>query len=123
MHIRPKPWARPELETCGFFIPDPTACCGKWQKNFNHSNPIHMELGCGKGTFIAELGKSNPNINYIAIDLIDAVLGVSKRNIVTVYDGQPVENIKLAAYDITRIENILNSEDAIERIYINFCNP
>ncbi|MEG0379951.1 MAG: tRNA (guanosine(46)-N7)-methyltransferase TrmB [Eubacterium sp.] len=123
MHIRPKPWARPELEDCGFFISDPTSCPGKWCSFFDQIQPIHMELGCGKGTFIAAKGIQNPDINYIAVDMIDAVLGLSKRTIAAVYGERPVDNIRLIAYDIERINQMMNTDDPIERIYINFCNP
>jgi len=125
MHIRPKPWARPELEACGFFQANPPEHRGQWQKLFKKKQPLHIELGCGKGTFMAKLGSQNPQINYLAIDLIDAVLGVSKRSIESAYENktQPVDNIRLMSWDVERIAVILSPEDGVERIYINFCNP
>ena len=125
MHIRPKPWARPELEACGFFQANPPEHRGQWQHLFKIKQPLHIELGCGKGTFIAKLGSQNPQINYLAIDLIDAVLGVSKRSIEAAYENkkQPVDNIRLMSWDVERIDAILSPEDGVERIYINFCNP
>lgn len=123
MHIRPKPWARPELLACGFFEEDPKALKGHWQHQFQHKGPLHLELGCGKGTFISELGHRNPDINYLAVDMIDAVLGLSKRNVEKTYGQSPVNNLRLTAWDITRIDEILAPEDAVSRIYINFCNP
>lgn len=125
MHIRPKPWARPELESCGFFQTNPKDHLGNWQQLFPNHQPLHIELGCGKGTFIARLGSLNPSINYLAIDLIDAVLGLAKRNIVNLYSeaSLPIKNIQLMSWDIERIHQILSFEDQVERIYINFCNP
>ncbi|MDO4288331.1 MAG: tRNA (guanosine(46)-N7)-methyltransferase TrmB [Eubacterium sp.] len=123
MHIRPRPWARPELLACGFFVEDPRMARGAWQKEFAQSAPLHLELGCGKGSFIAALAHRNPEINYLAIDMIDAVLGLSKRNIEAAYAGDAVDNLRLTAWDIERITDILAPEDAVERIYINFCNP
>ena len=84
-----------------------------------------MELGCGKGYFISELAVNNKNINYIAIDMVDAMLGWAKRNIENRYDKEnlKIDNIFLTRYDIERILDIINKEDKIERIYINFCNP
>ena len=125
MHIRPKPWARPELEACGFFQANPPEHRSQWQHLFKIKQPLHIELGCGKGTFIAKLGSQNPQINYLAIDLIDAVLGVSKRSIEAAYENkkQPVDNIRLMSWDVERIDAILAPEDGVERIYINFCNP
>ncbi|MBU4438516.1 MAG: tRNA (guanosine(46)-N7)-methyltransferase TrmB [Acetobacterium sp.] len=125
MHIRPKPWARPELEACGFFQAYPPDHLGQWQQLFDQQQPLHLELGCGKGTFIAELGSQHPEINYLAIDLIDAVLGLTKRNIESAYlnANQAINNIQIMSWDIERIDAILSPEDRIQRIYINFCNP
>lgn len=74
MRIRNRKWARPELEECKFYIDNPEELIEKWSKSFEKVQPIHMELGCGKGSFIAELASSNPNINYIAVDMVDTML-------------------------------------------------
>ena len=126
MRIRYKKWARPELEASKFYIDIPEEMKGKWKDFFkNPSNPLHLELGCGKGQFISNLASENLNINYIAIDLVDAMLGLAKRNIEQVYKEKNIEpeNIVLTRYDIERILQILDNKDKIERIYINFCNP
>ncbi len=125
MRIRFKPWARPELEASKFYIDNPEEYKGKWNKLFNNNNPIHLELGCGKGGFISQMAVYNTDINYIAIDLIDAMLGVAKRKIEETFKmaNREINNIYLTRYDIERIDNILEKEDKIERIYINFCNP
>ncbi len=124
MRIRFKKWARPELEASKFYIDNPEEYKGKWKSLFN-DNPIYVELGCGKGGFISKLASQNKNINYIAIDLVDAMLGLAKRNIEQAYQElkTEIDNIYITRYDIDRILNIFDSEDKIERIYINFCNP
>lgn len=126
MRIRYKKWARPELEASKFYIDDPEKMKGKWQTYFkNQQNPIHLELGCGKGQFISKIASNNQNINYIAIDLVDAMLGLAKRNIEQEYQEKNIEptNVALTRFDIERINLILDEKDKIERIYINFCNP
>ena len=126
MRIRFKKWARPELEASKFYIDEPEKMKGKWKEFFkNPNNPLHLELGCGKGQFISNLASENLDKNYIAIDLIDAMLGLAKRNVEQVYTEKNMEpeNIVLTRYDIERILQILDKEDKIERIYINFCNP
>lgn len=125
MRIRRKAWARPELEACEYFIDEPKKQKGKWSKNFKNNNPIHLELGAGKGVFIADLAVQNPQINYIAIDIKSDVLGYARRNIEKAYtdEKQNVENIVLTAYNIEQITDIFSKEDKIDRIYINFCNP
>ncbi|MFR3041595.1 MAG: tRNA (guanosine(46)-N7)-methyltransferase TrmB, partial [Ruminococcus callidus] len=67
MRIRCKPWAKPELEACPFYISDPKACKGQWQAQFPKAQPLRLELGCGKGGFIAQEAPANPEYNYIAI--------------------------------------------------------
>ena len=126
MRIRYKKWARPELEASKFYIDNPEEYKGKWKQCFkNQENPIHIELGCGKGQFIAKLAVENQDINYIAIDLVDAMLGLAKRNIEKVYKEKEIEpeNVILTRFDIERILLILDEKDEVDRIYINFCNP
>lgn len=125
MRIRYKKWARPELESCNFYIDNPEEYIGKWHNVFRNNNPIHIELGCGKGAFISNLAVKNPNINYIAVDLVDAMLGLSKRNIENAYKEAKMEtnNIILTRHDIERIFLFMSRKDIVNRIYINFCNP
>lgn len=126
MRIRYKKWARPELEASKFYIDNPEKLKGEWRTSFkNPENPFHIELGCGKGQFISKLASSNLDVNYLAIDLIDAMLGLAKRNIETEYKEKNIEtdNIVITRFDIERILMILEKEDKVERIYINFCNP
>lgn len=125
MRIRKKPWARPELEACDFFIINPKENKGKWKEKFKNNNPIYLELGCGKGTFIAVHGSENEDINYIAIDIKDEVLVLAKRNIEKAYEenNKEIDNLKLMAQEIGLIEEVFDENDVIDRIYINFCNP
>ena len=125
MRIRFKKWARPELEASKFYIDNPEDYKGKWGTLFKKEEPLHLELGCGKGGFISELALKNQDINYVAVDLVDAMLGLAKRNIESKYKeaNLEVENIIITRYDIERILNIFSKEDNIERIYVNFCNP
>ena len=126
MRIRFKPWARPELEASSFYRDNPEELKNKWKEEFKKdNNPIHLELGCGKGQFISQMAVKNPDINYIAIDLVDAMLGLAKRNVEQVYkeENKKINNILLTRFDIERINLILGEQDNIKRIYINFCNP
>ena len=126
MRIRFRPWARPELEASYFYEDNPEEDIGKWKEKFkNKENPLHIELGCGKGSFISELAFRNQDTNYIAIDLVDAMLGLAKRKVEEKYNENNVrvDNLILVRYDIERINNIINSDDEVKRIYINFCNP
>ena len=47
MRMRRKPWARPELAACDFFVDSPKLNRGKWAECFKKQQPLHLELGCG----------------------------------------------------------------------------
>ena len=86
---------------------------------------MRLELGCGKGTFAAQMGLQEPDVNFLGIDLIDDMLGVAQRNIKRIYGEaqRPIDNIRLTAWDIERLSLIMDENDCFERMYINFCNP
>ena len=124
MRIRNKPWAKEELLASDFYVQKPEDYKGRWKEFFNNENDhIYLELGCGKGFFVKKAAKQNQNINYIAIDLIYAILGMANRNIIEEFENKEVLNLALTRYDVEEINNILDKTDNIERIYINFCNP
>ena len=126
MRIRYKKWARPELEASEFYEDEPEKWKGKWKEHYDDSRkPFMLELGCGKGQFISKLAVENQNINFLAIDLVDAMLGLAKRNIEQEYQNEKLEpkNVIITRFDIERINLILDKKDEVERVYINFCNP
>ncbi|MGN0456234.1 MAG: tRNA (guanosine(46)-N7)-methyltransferase TrmB [Acutalibacteraceae bacterium] len=125
MRIRKKPWAQPELDKCEFYAKQPVEYCGSWSSKFKKKQPLHLELGCGKGTFVAKCALDNPDINFIAIDIKSDMLGVARRTIVKLFEenNRSVDNIMLAAYNVEQIDRVISPDDRIERIYINFCNP
>ena len=125
MRIRRKQWARPELAVCPFFTARPEELKGRWNGAFVRPGAITLELGCGKGGFIAQAAFESPEKNFLGVDLKSEVLGLAKRNAERVFaaGGRPVDNLLLTAQNIEWITNILCAEDEIERVYINFCNP
>ena len=125
MRMRRKPWPRPELAACDFFVDTPPENFGKWADCFKKRQPMHMELGCGKGGFLAELASAHPEINYVGIDIKSEVLVLAKRNAEKRYAERGVEldNILLMSQEIECIERTFSPEDVIEKLYINFCNP
>ncbi len=123
MRIRRKKWAKEELENAKFYIDKPEEFKGNWQNKFSKKQSLHIELGCGKGSFISNLASKHRNINYIAVDMIEAMLGLSKRNIENAYNYENPENLFLIRANVEQILNVFDKKDKIERIYINFCNP
>lgn len=126
MRIRRKPWAKQELEEAKFYIDNPNIYKGKWKQQFEDSQkPLYLEIGCGKGSFISKLASRHQENNYIAADMIEAMLGLSKRNIETEYanNNLEVKNLLLIRMNAERILDVFAENDTVERIYINFCNP
>ena len=124
MRMRLKKWARPELLACPFYTAAPEENKGVWREKFVRRQPLHVELGCGKGVSTAQMALENPDVNYVAIDINSSVLGVAKRNAEDAYRGvRPVDNLVFSNFDIEYSVNFFAPEDRIERIYISFCNP
>lgn len=126
MRMRFKPYARPELMAADFHVHDPFTSAGTWHQKFARpSQPFMLEFGCGKGGFISRLAVEHPENNYAGFDITDKVLILAKRKIEAAYAaaGRPIDNVVILSADIERILNVLNAEDTVSRIYINFCNP
>ncbi len=126
MRMRFKPYARPELEAWTQFIITPEAQKGHWNTAFkNPSLPLELEFGCGKGGFISQLGVRQPNCNHLGVDIKSEVLVVAKRTIEKRYAEaeKEINNTVITSWNIEKIGEILSSDDKIQKIYINFCNP
>ena len=127
MRIRRKKWAREELDNFSIYIDKPEVNKNNWRNLFkNKNNPLFIELGCGKGNFISILASNNLDINFIAVDMIEAMLGLSKRNIEEKYKEKNLtsfDNLYLIRANIEQISNVFGPDDKVDRIYINFCNP
>lgn len=125
MRIRKKKWAEPELMQCSYYVTDPESYKGRWREFFRNDRPIELEIGCGKCTFIGEKAKRNPDVNYIAVDIKNDMLGVGRRNIERIFEdtGHSPDNIALVRYNVEMLDNIIAPEDGIGKLYINFCNP
>lgn len=123
MRMRRKPWARGELNSCGFFVENPKQLSGIWRDKFTEPHPLHLDLGCGKCVFLAEIAHKTRGINYVGIDISLDILGVGRRNISQIYGEEEPENVLLCSYNIERLDEIFSPDDKIERIYLNFCNP
>ncbi len=126
MRIRRKPWARPELAACPYYIPLPPQHCGSWRAQFgNPDAPLILEIGCGKGNFAAQFALLHPECNLLAMDIKSEMLAVARRTVSAAFEeqGREVNNLFLMAQDAERIDLMLDSADAVDCIYINFCNP
>ncbi len=101
------------------FINDFENYKGKWNKEvFHNTNPIHIEIGSGKGKFICELALQNPNINFIAIDRAESILVKLSKKV----DLEKLENIRIILLDASKLSAIFKKNE-IEKIYLNFSDP
>lgn len=126
MRIRHKPWAKPELEACDFYVKSPAEQKGKWTKLFeNPERPLYVELGCGKGGFISQAAPAHPEINFIAMDIKNEMLVLAKRKIEAAFNAEKrnPDNIRVVIQNIERLDLAWDENDRADRIYINFCNP
>lgn len=119
MRIRKKPWAEEEIDTNKSIILEPAENKGKWKDFFGNDNPIHVEIGCGKGQFLSQMSKLNPDINYIGIEREKQIIvtALKKSRLADVSN-----NIAFICADVAGIEEVFAPEE-IDRLYINFCDP
>ncbi|EAE1347939.1 TPA: tRNA (guanosine(46)-N7)-methyltransferase TrmB [Listeria monocytogenes] len=119
MRVKHKPWAKDRLEEFPtIYIKNPEDFKGQWQAVFGNNNPIHIEIGSGKGQFISGMAKANPEINYIGIEMIESVL-VSALDKAIEAD---VPNLRLVARDAKLLEECFEKGE-IAQIYLNFSDP
>ena len=88
------------------------------EKLFDNDNPVHLEIGCGKGRFITETAKLNPNINFLAAEKNLDVLLLAAEKI----KNENVKNVKFFAGDANNFADFERGK-VFDRIYINFCDP
>ena len=115
MRIRKKPWAPKELAENPLIIKNPEP--HKILQNFAKNQPVHMEIGCGKGRFISQTAAQNPNINYIAVEREEIVLAVAAR-----LSRQMEGSLIFLNLDATNLTDYFLPGE-ISRLYINFCDP
>ncbi len=120
MRLRNIPNASYKIAENKFCIQYPDSFYGLWHSVFKNANPIHIEIGTGKGNFIIQLAQQNPDINYIGIEKYTSVLlrAVQKMEFIDL----PPANLRFICMNA---ENLLDvfSEKEISRIYLNFCDP
>lgn len=101
-----------------FVVHEPEKFKGNWKEVFHNDNPIHIEIGMGKGKFLIQLATANPGVNYIGIEKYSSVLirAVEKR------EDLELPNLRFMLLDADHIVDIF-SENEIAQIYLNFSDP
>lgn len=74
MRLRNIPGARETIAESPWTVKEPAALKGHWNSVFEKPQPLHLEIGTGKGRFIMQLAAEHPEINYIGIEKYSSVL-------------------------------------------------
>lgn len=118
MRLRNIKGSREEIAVNEYVVHEPEKLKENWKGYFQNNNPIHIEIGMGKGKFICQLAKENPEINYIGIEKYSSVLirAIEKRK------ELDLKNLMFIRFDAEYINDIFG-KDEIDRIYLNFSDP
>lgn len=118
MRLRNVPGSRDLIAESRFTIKNETAYQGKWNTVFGNDNPIHIEIGMGKGQFIMALAEKHPEINYVGIEKYSSVLvrAIEKQ------EEMDLPNLFFIRMDAENIADVF-AKDEVGRIYLNFSDP
>lgn len=118
MRLRNVPGAREVMVENDYVFTEPENVKGTWKDIFGNDNPVHIEIGMGKGRFITTLAADNPDINYIGIEKYSSVLlrAVEKQ------DELQLPNLRFIRMDAEGICEVFD-KDEVDRIYLNFSDP
>ena len=118
MRLRNIAGSRDVIAESEWVIQEPCSQKGKWTEVFGNDHPIRIEIGMGKGKFLHELAKENPEINYIGIEKYSSVLLRAIQKMET----DPLPNLRFIRMDAEEISEVF-AEEEIDRIYLNFSDP
>ena len=94
---------------------------GKWNTIFGNDNPIHIEIGMGKGQFLLTLAKQNPDVNYIGIERYSAVL-IRALEKIDSEEYRELKNIRFICMNAMELEEVF-AYGEVKKIYLNFSDP
>ena len=116
MRLRNVKGASTIIENCPFIIKDYKGYKGNYKTIFNNNNPIHIEIGMGKGDFIIGMAKKYPEINFIGIEKFDSVIVRAIEKL-----DEEIPNLKLIRMDAIEINKVFDKE--VDTLYLNFSDP
>ena len=123
MRLRNIPGAKDAiLESC-YVVQEPKECKGKWSECFSLDQPLHIEVGMGKGRFLMDMARLHPDINYVGIEMYDSVLlrALQKREDLEA-EGEKFDNLKFMRVDARELPEIFEKGE-VQKIYLNFSDP
>lgn len=105
------------LNSSKYYVSNPTKYKGKWSDFFSNKNPIHLELGTGRGEFIIQMAKKYPEYNFIGLELNESQIATAAKKL----ERENIKNLKLIKDDARNIVSIFGKE--IDTIYLTFSEP
>lgn len=105
------------IESSDYLIKNPEKNIGKWNEVFGNNNPIMLELGMGRGSFIIEMARTHPTLNFIGVELDRNQIATALKNA----KNSRLNNLKMIQGDAKDIINYLKKE--INTIYLTFSEP
>ncbi len=118
MRLRNVTGSREYIADSRFVIHEPKDYRGKWKEVFGNDHPIRIEIGMGKGRFIMQLAKENPQINYVGIEKYSTVL----LRAIQKMEEQELPNLVFIRMDAEEICDVF-AKNEVDRIYLNFSDP
>ncbi|BCB05318.1 tRNA (guanosine(46)-N7)-methyltransferase TrmB [Bacillus sp. KH172YL63] len=119
MRLRHKPWASEKIsDHPQYVVAEPQDKKGRWNEVFGNDNPVHIEVGTGKGQFVTEMAKANPDVNYIGIELYESVIVTALDRLIEA----ALPNVKLLNVDARNLTEYFESGE-VSRVYLNFSDP
>lgn len=118
MRLRNVPGARETIIESPLSVQNADRLKGNWAEEFGNNHPIYIEVGMGKGKFIVEMAKRNPQMNYIGIEKYSSVLVRAVEKL----DDFEQDNLRLIRMDAESIEDVFDKEE-VAGIYLNFSDP
>lgn len=119
MRMRKKKNLDTRLGNCSAVIAaEPEKLRGQWRERFGNDHPLFLEIGCGKGRFILESARRNPDINYLAIEREQGALIIATERAMEM----KLPNLLFLDVDAAKLTDIF-SDGEIDRIYLNFSDP
>ncbi|CAM3156726.1 tRNA (guanosine(46)-N7)-methyltransferase TrmB [Leuconostoc rapi] len=123
MHLRAKPWAPDWLTEHSDIVIDQeqaTAKIGQWQTLFDQNQPIHIEIGSGKGQFILGMALAHPEINYIGMEIQETAVAMAARRSFDQVGKLP--NLRYIYGNGNGVETYFEKEE-VSKLYLNFSDP
>ncbi|MBQ9014163.1 MAG: tRNA (guanosine(46)-N7)-methyltransferase TrmB [Bacilli bacterium] len=105
------------FDKSSYLIKNPSEYKNKWNKLFGNNNPICLELGMGRASFIIGMAKKYPNINFIGLELDKNQTAHALNTLSTLN----LKNVKIICADARNIIDFFGKE--IDTIYLTFSEP